>query len=463
MKNDKNTLLGTAPIPALMLKMALPSVVAQLVNLLYNIVDRIYIGHIDVVGPDALTGIGLCMPMILLVNAFAMLAAAGGAPRAAIALGQGDRNEAERIMSNCASMILIFAVLLTLAYEIWAEPLLWLFGASEDTIGYALEYIRTYTLGTVFTLTVLGMNSFLTAQGFSSFAMVTTLIGAALNIALDPLFINVLGLGVKGAAIATVISQAVSCVWVLWFLIFGKKTILRLRALRLESRVCGPCLALGASGFVMLSTEAILNICFNSSLSRYGGDIAVGSMTIISACANLVLLPTSGICQGCQPIISYNFGAGNDARVKQCVTLQIAVCGIYNTAFCVFSLLAPQILAQVFSNDTALVEYTTWTMRVYMAGIFAFGFQSGCQQSFLALGQAKVSLLLACLRKLALLIPLIYILPALMQDDVRAVFLAEPVSDILAGAVTVTVFVLQFKRILKNGPARIGQGREKPC
>lgn len=462
-KSDNDLLLGQTPIPKLMLKMAFPSVVAQLVNLLYNIVDRVYIGHIESVGSDALTGVGLCMPMILLVNAFALLAAAGGAPRAAIALGQGKKQEAERIMSNCYSMVLIFGLLMTAVYEIWAEPMLWLFGASEDTIGFALEYIRVYALGTVLTLTVLGLNSFITAQGFSNFAMVTTLIGAALNIVLDPVFIYGFDMGVTGAAIATVISQAVSCVWVLWFLIWSPKTVLRLKGLRLEGSVCGPCLALGASGFVMLSTEAILNICFNSSLSKFGGDIAVGSMTIISSCTNLVLLPTSGICQGCQPIISYNFGAGNTDRVKKCVSLQIAVCGVYTFLFWAFCMFLPDVLAKIFSNDPALVEYTVWTMRVYMAGIFAMGFQTSCQQSFMALGQAKVSLLLACLRKLLLLIPLISILPALMENKVFAVFLAEPVSDIIAATVTVTVFVLQFKKILKNGPMQIGQGREKPC
>ena len=455
--------LGTVAVPKLMLKMALPAVIAQLVNLLYNIVDRIYIGHIDVVGADALTGVGLCVPLILLVNAFAMLGASGGAPRAAIALGQGNRKEAERIMSNCFTMLLIIAILLMAAYEIWAEPLFWLFGASEKTIVYALDYMRVYALGTVFTLIVLGLNSFLTAQGFSYFAMITTLIGAVINIALDPLFIFVFQMGVRGAAVATVISQAVSCVWVLWFLIFGKKTLLRLRSLKLEPKVCGPCLALGASGFVMLSTEAILNMCFNSSLSRYGGDVAVGSMTIISSCTNLVLLPTSGICQGCQPIVSYNFGAGNRERVKRCVSLQIGICGAYTLAFWGFCMLFPQVLARIFSNDTALVEYTSWTMRVYMAGIFAMGFQTSCQQSFMALGQAKTSLLLACLRKLVLLIPLIYILPAFLQNDVQAVFLAEPVSDILAATVTVTVFFISFGRILKRGAQRIGQREKGVC
>ncbi len=459
----QNSLLATMPIPRLVLKMSLPAVVAQIVNLLYNIVDRIYIGHIPDIGADALTGVGLCMPLIMLVNAFALLSSAGGAPRAAIALGQGNTKEAEKIMSNCFSMLLLSALALTIVYELFAEPMIWLFGASADTIGYAMEYMRIYAIGNVFTLTVLGLNSFITAQGYPMFAMITTLLGAVINIVLDPIFINVFGMGVRGAAIATVISQALSCLWVLYFLAFGKKTHLRLRRLRLEWSVCGPCLALGASGFVMLATEAVLNICFNSSLSRYGGDIAVGSMTIISSCANLVLLPCSGICQGCQPIVSYNFGAGNGERVKKCVMLQIGICAGYTLLFWGFSMLFPRVLAGIFSNDADLVNYTAWTMRVYMAGIFAMGLQTSCQQSFVALGQAKVSLLLACLRKLILLIPLIYILPAFIENDVFAVFLAEPVSDILAASVTVTVFVMRFQTILKNGPAQIGRGKEEAC
>lgn len=451
--------LGTAPIGKLMLKMSLPTVVAQLVNLLYNIVDRVFIGHIPAVGSDALTGVGLCMPLILVVNAFAMLGAAGGAPRAAIALGQGNREQAEKIMANCYSMVLLFAVLLTGGYLIFAEPLLWMFGASENTIGYAMQYIRIYALGNLFQLTVLGLNSFLTTQGFSNFAMVTTLIGALLNLVLDPILIYGFDMGVRGAAIATIISQAVSAAWVLWFLSKGKKTILRLqlRLMRLDAKVCGPCLALGISGFVMLFTEAVLSICFNSSLSHYGGDIAVGSMTIISSCANLALLPTSGICQGCQPITSYNFGAGNRDRVKQCVLTQIAVCGGYTIAFWCVCMFLPEMLAGIFSSDPALISYTSWTLRIYMGGILAMGFQISCQQSFMAMGQAKVSLLLACLRKLILLIPLIYLLPACMENKVQAVFLAEPVSDVLAAAVTVTVFLTQFNKILKKGAKKIGE------
>ena len=462
MEKQVHSPLGTLPVGKLMLKMALPTVVAQIVNLLYNIVDRIYIGHIEGVGADALTGVGLCLPMIMMMNAFAMLGAAGGAPRAAIALGQGNKEEAERIMGNCTTLLLLFSALITTAYLLFAEPLLRLFGASDATLPYALEYMNIYSCGAVFVLLVLGLNMYLTTQGFSNFAMLTTVIGAVINIILDSILIFGLGMGVRGAAIATVLSQMVGAGWVLWFLIKGKKTILRLRlsCMRLIGRVFGPCLALGISGFVMMGTEAALSICFNSSLQRFGGDIAVGSMTIISSCSQLALMPASGICQGCQPIISYNFGAGQADRVKKCFKLQLLLCGGYTVFFWALSMLFPQVLVQIFNSDTALVEHTVWTMRVYMAGIFAMGFQLTCQQCFMALGQAKVSLLLACLRKLILLIPLIFVLPLFIGNKVFAVFLAEPVSDILAAAVTVTVFTLRFNKILKNGPARIGQERE---
>ena len=458
---DKNVSspLGTAPIGKLMVKMALPTVVAQIVNLLYNIVDRIYIGHIEGVGADALTGVGLCLPMIMLMNAFAMLGAAGGAPRAAIALGQGRKEEAERILGNCSSLLLLFSAMITTVFLLFAEPLLRLFGASDATLPFALKYMNIYSCGAVFVLLVLGLNTFLTTQGFSNFAMVTTLIGAIINIILDPILIFGFGMGVRGAAIATVISQAVGSCWVLWFLVKGKKTILRLRLsqMKLIGSVVGPCLGLGISGFVMMATEAFLSISFNASLQEFGGDIAVGSMTIISSCSQLALMPASGICQGCQPIVSYNFGAGNMDRVKACFKRQLLLCGGYTTVFWALSMLFPQVLVQIFNSDPALVEHTVWTMRVYMAGIFAMGFQLTCQQCFMALGQAKVSLLLACLRKLILLIPLIFVLPLFIENKVFAVFLAEPVSDILAATVTVTVFTARFNKILKNGPAQIGK------
>ena len=462
MDQKVNSPLATAPIPKLMLKMALPTVVAQIVNLLYNIVDRIYIGNMEAIGADALTGVGLCLPLIMMMNAFAMLGAAGGSPRAAIALGQGNREEAEKILGNCSCMLLMFSALITVVYLLFAEPLLRLVGASDATLPYALDYMNIYSCGTVFVLLVLGLNTFLTAQGFSNFAMATTLIGAIINIILDPILIFGFHMGVRGAATATVLSQAVGSAWVLWFLIKGKKTIIRLRLpnMKLMGRVAGPCLALGISGFVMMATESFLSISFNSSLQRFGGDIAVGSMTIISSCSQLALMPASGICQGCQPIVSFNFGAGMTDRVKKCFKLQLLLCGGYTIAFWALSMLFPQVLVQIFNSDPALVEHTVWTMRVYMAGIFAMGFQLTCQQCFMALGQAKVSLLLACLRKLILLIPLIFILPLFFENKVFAVFLAEPVSDILAAFVTVTVFSLRFSKILKNGPAQIGHGKE---
>lgn len=457
MNHESNSPLGTVKVSKLMLKMAIPSVVAQVVNLLYNIVDRIYIGHIEDIGATALTGVGICMPMIMFMNAFAMLVSAGGAPRASIALGQGNKEQAEKILGNCFTMLLVFSAMITGVYLIWAEELLMLFGASAETLPYALRYMRIYAVGAVFVLTVMGLNTFLTSQGFTNFAMLTTVIGAVINIILDPILIFGCNMGVEGAAVATVISQAVSAVWVLWFLTKGKKTILRLRisCMKLIGKVIGPCLLLGISGFVMLSTESALSICFNTSLQGYGGDLAVGSMTIITSCSQLALMPTAGICQGCQPITSYNFGAGNVDRVKQCVKLQLIICGGYTILFWLASMFAPQIFVRIFNDDPALVEHTVWALRIYMAGIFAMGFQTTCQQCFMALGQAAVSLLLACLRKLILLIPLIYILPLFLPDKVFAVFLAEPVCDILAASVTVTVFLTRFNRILREGPKKI--------
>ncbi len=447
--------LGTGSVGRLMLQLAIPTVVAQLVNLLYNIVDRIYIGHIAETGSIALTGVGLCMPVLMLINAFASLAGAGGAPRAAIAMGQGNRDGAERILGNCLSVLLLLAVVLTAAFLIFATPLLRLFGASDSTLPYALDYMRIYVCGSLFVMVVLGLNPFITTQGFAQFSMLTTVIGAVINIALDPVLIFGFRMGVKGAAIATVFSQGVSAVWVLRFLT-GDRTKLRLRRqnLPVAPAVIGPCLALGASSFVMLATESVLNICFNASLSRYGGDIAVGSMTIISSVSQLVLLPITGICQGGQPLISYNYGAGKPDRVRKAFRCQFFSCISYTIAFWIVLMAAPQFFAGIFSPDAALIDYTTWTMRVYMAGIFSIGFQISCQQSFVALGQAKVSLLLACLRKLVLLIPLIFILPGFLKNQVMAVFLAEPVSDIIAATVTVTVFLRRFNRILNRGASR---------
>ena len=448
---QKNKDLGSGSIPRLLAQLAIPAVVAQIINLLYNIVDRIYIGHIPEVGTAALTGVGLFMPMLMLINAFAMLAGSGGAPLAAIAMGQKNHEKAERIMANCFTLLLIFAAVLTTLFYIFAPRLLTLFGASEDTIGYALDYARVYILGSVTVLVVLGMNPFVTTQGFAKISMLTTVIGAGINIILDPIFIFALGLGVKGAAIATVISQAVGACWILRFLT-GEKSVLKLRRsnMRLSAEIVGPVFALGVSTFVMLSTESLLSMSFTASLSKFGGDIAVGAMTVITSISQLVTMPMQGICQGGQPIISFNYGAGNRERVKKAFFTEFLVCVAYGTFCWVLIMVMPELFAAIFTEDGELIGYTAWALRVYMAGIFALGFQISCQQSFVALGQAKVSLLLACLRKIVLLIPLIFLLPVFFENKVFAVFLAEPVSDIVAAAVTTTMFFTRLNRILEQ-------------
>ncbi len=446
--------MGSGSIKKLMLKMAIPALVAQIVNLLYNVVDRIYIGHLEGIGGTALTGVGLFTPILMLITAFAMLAGSGGAPRAAIAMGKGNREEAEKIMGNCFSVLLILTVILTGALYAAAPRLLTLFGASDATLPYAVEYGRIYILGSVFVLIVMGMNTFITTQGFSQFSMLTTVIGAVINIVLDPILMFGLNLGVKGAAIATVISQAVSALWILRFLT-GKKTLLKLRPanLKLVPSVIFPCLGLGISSFVMISTESILSICFTSSLAKFGGDVAVGSMTVLTSINQLVTMPLQGICQGGQPLISFNYGARKPERVKEAFYCQFFTCVGYTTAFWGLLMLFPNVFAGIFTNDAALVDYTAWALRIFLACGFSVGFQISCQQAFMALGQAKISLLMACLRKLILLIPLIFILPTFFEtgaDKAFAVFLAEPVSDFLAAAVTTCAFFIVFRRLMKK-------------
>lgn len=441
--------METEKVRKLLLQLAIPSVIAQLVNLLYNVVDRIYIGHIPGIGAAALTGVGLFTPILMMLNAFAMLAGAGGAPRAAIAMGGKQQERAEKIMGNCFTVLLIFSFFLTIAFYLAAPTMLRFFGASSATLEYAVSYARIYILGSVFVLLVMGMNPFITTQGFAKFSMMTTLIGAILNLILDPIFIFAFGLGVRGAAIATVLSQMVSAIWILRFLT-GEKTILKIRLpkMRLEAGIILPCLGLGISTFVMLSTESILSVCFTSSLSQYGGDLAVGSMTIITSVAQFCLMPIQGVCQGGQPIISYNYGAGIRNRVREAFFTQLSICAGFTILFWILEMLLPGLLVGMFTSDSELCTYAAWAIRIYMAGIFATGFQIACQQSFMALGQAKVSLLMACFRKLILLIPLIFILPHFMANQVFAVFLAEPISDILAAVVTVTTFMLRFDKTL---------------
>ncbi len=444
--------MGTGSIKKLMLKMAVPALVGQIVNLLYNIVDRIYIGHLPEVGGNALTGVGLCTPILMLLTAFAMLAGAGGAPRAAIAMGKGDKEAAEKIMANCFSVLLILAVILTAVLYTATPTLLRWFGASDATLPYGVTYGRIYILGAVFVLIVMGMNTFITTQGFSQFSMLTTVIGAGINIVLDPILMFGFNMGVKGAAIATVLSQAVSAIWILSFLT-GKKTLLRLRLsnMKLVPSVILPCLGLGISSFVMVSTESILSISFTSSLQRYGGDVAVGAMTVLTSINQLVTMPLSGICQGGQPLISYNYGARKFDRVKEAFFCQFFVCVAYTTAFWLMLMIVPRFFAGIFTNEAALVDYTAWALRIFLACGFSVGFQISCQQAFMALGQAKISLFMACLRKLILLIPLIFILPNFFENKAFAVFLAEPVSDFIAAAVTTAAFFTFFLRLLKEG------------
>ncbi len=446
--------MGTGSVKKLMLQMAVPALVGQVVNLLYNIVDRIYIGHLPEIGGTALTGVGLCMPILMLVTAFAMLAGSGGAPRAAIAMGQGDKDRAEKILANCFSVLLILAVILTAVFYVTCPTLLRLFGASDATLPYAVEYCRIYVLGAVFVLITMGMNPFITTQGFARISMLTTVIGAVINIVLDPILMFGLGMGVSGAAVATVASQAVSAIWILRFLT-GKKTVLKLKSpnMKLVPAVILPCLGLGISSFVMISTESILSISFTSSLYRYGGDVAVGAMTVLTSINQLLTMPLSGVCQGGQPLISYNYSAKKLDRVKEAFYCQFFTCLGYTVVFWGILMLFPDFFAGIFTSDAALVDYTAWALRVFLALGFSIGAQMSCQQAFMALGQAKISLLMALLRKVILLIPMIFILPNFFEDKAFAVFLAEPVSDIIAAAVTTFMFFRFFLKMLKGGRA----------
>ena len=448
--NRQSVDLGSGKVSRLLLSLALPTITSQIVNMLYNLVDRVYIGHmrpVDTVGSLALTGVGVCLPVIMVISAFAALVGMGGAPRASIQEGRGDLAGSEKIMGNSCTLLVITAALLTLVFQTFAEPLLLTFGASENTIGYAMDYMRVYALGTLFVQVTLGMNAYITAQGFTTVSMKTVLIGAGLNTLLDPVFIFGLGLGVRGAALATILSQAVSAVWVLRFLT-GEKSKWRLRRknLRPEPRVFLPCLALGLSPFIMQSTESLIAVCFNSSLLKYGGDLAVGAMTVLTSMMQFAMMPLQGLSQGAQPIISYNFGARNPQRVRDAFSCLLKSCVLYSTALWALVQLFPRVFVQIFNNNPALVDYAAWALRVYMGTTCLFGIQIACQQTFVALGNAKTSLFLAVLRKIILLIPLIYILPNFFANKTFAVFLAEPVADFLAVSSTAAMFAVQFRR-----------------
>lgn len=440
------TNLGEGSVGKLLVSLALPAIVAQLVNVLYNIVDRIFIGRMAN-GEVAMAGVGVAFPIIMIISAFSALIGMGGAPLAAIKMGEKDNDGAENIISNSFSTLIIIGLICTVGFLIFKEDLLWAFGASESTIGYAVDYLTIYLIGTVFVQIALGMNPFINTQGFAKIGMITVVIGAIINIVLDPIFIFGLNLGVKGAALATIISQLVSAIWVLTFL-FGKKSILRIRVNYLvpNLKVLLPIVALGVSPFIMQSTESLVLISMNNKLQMYGGDLAVGSMTIMSSIMQIVTLPLLGLSQGAQPIISYNFGAKNTERVKRTFKLLLTSCLIYTFVMWASLMLFPEVFVGIFNNKPELVEITSWSMRIFFGGIFMFGAQIACQQTFLALGQAKISLIMALLRKIVLLVPLIFILPMFFENKLKAVLFAEPISDIIAALTTITVFIIFYKK-----------------
>ena len=450
-KVKKEANLGEDRIGGLLFKLALPAILAQVINLLYNLVDRMYIGHIAKVGSVALTGLGVTMPFIMCVSAFAALVSMGGAPRASIMMGRGNREEAERILGNCTSMLVIVAVIVTAVSQIWGTDILMLFGASESTLPYAWAYLQIYSIGTIFVQLALGLNAFINAQGFAKTGMLTVVIGAVCNIILDPVFIFGLHMGVRGAALATIISQGISCVWIVRFLL-GRQTTLRIRKenLRIRPKTVGPCIALGVAPFIMQFTESVLNICFNTSLLKYGGDVAVGAMTILSSVMQMSMLPIQGLTQGAQPIIGFNYGAKKMDRVKKTFRLLLLSCVTFTAVIWLICMLLPQAFILIFTDQAELIAFTKWAMRIYMAVSLIFGVQISCQQTFIALGNAKTSVFLALLRKVLLLIPLIYILPAFMEDKLMAVFLAEPVADVIAVTTTSILFYRTYRSLGKE-------------
>ena len=449
MNQSREDKLGTMPIPKLMLSLAIPSVIAQLINVLYNIVDRMYIGHIKEVGSVALTGVGVTFPIIMLISAFSAFVGAGGAPLAAIALGKGDKERAEKILGNGVTVLISFSVILTIVFMIFKEPLLFMFGASDQTIAYANSYITIYLIGTVFVQAALGLNPFISSQGQAKVAMLSILIGAVINIILDPIFIFGLHMGVRGAALATVVSQACSAVWIVRFLTSKKSAVrIRIPMLRPDVHIIAGVMALGISPFIMQATESAINIVLNRGLQTYGGDLYVGSMTILQSVMQLFVIPIQGFTQGVQPIISFNFGARKFDRVKKTYTLAI-ICSIaVATVFCILAVTCPTTLAGIFTSDRDLIALVGKVMPIFMSGIWIFGIQMGCQMTFMGLGQAKISLFLALLRKVILLIPLAIVLPKFF--GVIGIYYAEPISDITSALTAGTIFLLVRNKIVSE-------------
>ena len=446
---DKEKKMATEGIGKLMISMAVPSIIAQIINILYSIVDRIYIGHIKGVGMEALTGVGVTFPIITLISAFSAFVGAGGAPLAAIWLGKGDRKRAEKILGNGVTLLVFFTVILMAFFYAFQKPLLYLFGASDATIGYAVSYISIYLAGTIFVELALGLNAFIISQGQSRTAMMAVLLGAASNIILDPIFIFALGMGVKGAAYATVISQALSALWTVGFLISRKSSLtIKWQAMKPDFPVIGSVMALGISPFIMRATESLISIVLNNGLQKYGGDIYVGSLTIMQSVMQMYSAPLGGFTQGVQPIISYNFGAGNFDRVKKLYRSMITVCFLFAAMATVLVMIFPGFFAGMFTNDAQLIALVEKMMPIFMCGMLIFGLQQGIQPTFLALGQAKLSLFIAIFRKVILLVPLALVLP--LKFGVMGIYYAEPVSDVLSAVTATVLFLLNIKKIVSK-------------
>ena len=445
--------LGTAPLVPLIFSLALPTALAQLVNMLYNIVDRIYVGHIPGTGSLALAGLGVTYPIIVLITAFSNLIGMGGAPRASVAMGRGDYKTAEKILGNCITLLIVLSVVLSVVFTIYGEPVLRAFGASENTLPYAMAYLRIYLMGTIFVQFTLGMTPFITNQGFAKTSMATTCIGAVCNIILDPVFIYGFNMGVEGAAIATILSQAVSAVWVLIFFT-GKRSVLRIRKENLipAGKTLALVLSLGVSPFLMTATECVIQLAFNTGAATYGGDSAVAIMSILFSVAQIANLPVQGFCQGAQPVVGFNFGARKLERVRQAFKIMLAVSMGVTTVVVGAVELAPQLFLGLFSSDAELIALGTAPLRIYMLGFFFMGAQLACQQTFLGLGEAKISMFIALLRKVILLLPLSLVIPrvfgALGLSQLVGLYVAEPVSDIIsASTCTILFFAIEWKKL----------------
>ncbi len=434
------------------LSLALPMTLAQLINLLYNIVDRMYIGRIPGQSVLSLTGLGLCMPLISLVIAFASLFGTGGAPLCSIARGKGDLDEAEKILGNSFTMLLLTGAVLTAAGLIFKKPLLYAFGASDATYPYADSYLSIYMLGTVFVMLSLGMNSYINAQGFARTGMCTTLIGALLNIILDPIFIFSLDMGIRGAAIATVFSQAVSAAWTLRFLT-GRRTILRIRTrhLRPDPATVGSITALGLSGFMMAVTNSIVQAACNSTLSAYGGDLYVSVMTVVNSIREIVSMPVSGITNGAQPVISFNYGAGKYTRIRTAIRFMSASCICYTVTLWGLLHLFPVFFIHIFNTQADLVEAAVPAMQIYYFGFFMMSLQFAGQTVFQALGKARFAIFFSILRKVVIVAPLTFLLPRFVTPPVNGVFLAEPISNFIGGTACFVTMLMVVRKELKGG------------